>query len=125
MKAGDTFFLGKSAVDRHLWIIISDPVIDVDRVLFLSMTTHDITKEDVCLIGPGEHPFVKHPTCINYEDIREATLNDLVRLQGSGDIRMADPVSPELLIRIRDGISLSLDVDFKYIQYMIDRGLIS
>jgi hypothetical protein len=77
------------------------------------------------LIDPGEHPFVTHKTCINYEDIREAALGDLIRLRDSGTIRMSQPVSPELLTRIREGISLSLDVDFKYIQYMLDQGLIS
>src|SRR5262245_26999721 len=56
MKAGDTFFLTGGAADRHLRVIISDPAIDSERVLFVSMTSYDVTKEDVCLIHPGGAP---------------------------------------------------------------------
>ena len=40
MKAGDTFFLAGGAADRHLRVIISDPAIDPERVLFVSMTSY-------------------------------------------------------------------------------------
>jgi hypothetical protein len=60
MKAGDTFFLAGGAADRHLRVVISEPAIDPERVLFVSMTSYDITKEDVCLLDVGDHPFVKH-----------------------------------------------------------------
>jgi hypothetical protein len=66
MDAGDTFFLHGAAADGHLWVIISDPTNHPDRVLFVSMTSHDVTKEEVCIINNGEHQFVKHKTCISY-----------------------------------------------------------
>ena len=59
MRAGDTFFLKKEASDKHLWVVISDPESHPEVVLFATMTSYDITKEDVCLIVPGEHPFIK------------------------------------------------------------------
>ena len=84
MNAGDTFFLGDKAADRHLWVIISDPTIDPDRVLFVSMTSFDVTKEDVCLVEPGEHPFVSHKTCIAYWNARDASLDVLAQLRKAG-----------------------------------------
>src|SRR5690242_17903142 len=107
MKAGDTFFLAGGAADRHLRVIISDPGIDPERVLFVSMTSYDITKEDVCLLEVGDHPFVKHRTCIAYGDAKEAPLEALIQLRDAGHLRPSEPVSPELLERIRRGISLS------------------
>ena len=80
MRAGDTFFLKKVAADKHLWVIISDPESYLDQVLFVSMTSYDITKEDVCLINQGEHPFVRHKTCIDYSDARHATSDQLEKL---------------------------------------------
>jgi hypothetical protein len=78
MRAGDAFFLKSVAADKHLWVIISDPESHPDQVLFVSMTTHDITKEDVCVINQGEHPFVTHKTCIDYSHARHATSANLI-----------------------------------------------
>ena len=123
MRAGDTFFL-EGVADRHLWVVLSEPVDDPDRVLFVSMTSLDVTKEDVCLIDAGEHPFVKHVTCIDYSHLREAPSEALERLRVAGRLLPSAPVSADLLARIRRGMSHSKDIQFKYVQYMLDRNLI-
>jgi hypothetical protein len=123
VQAGDTFVL-VGAADRHLWVILSDPGLDPDRVLFVSLTSHDVTKEDVCLIAAGEHPFVQHQTCVFYEDIREAPLAVLDRLRDSGRLQPREPVSADLLDRIRRGVSLSRDIKLKYIEFLLDQGVI-
>jgi hypothetical protein len=123
MREGDAFFF-VDVPDRHLWIIISNPEIDADRVLFLSLTSLDVTKENVCVILPGEHPFITHQTCVYYRDIKEASLITLLRLRDAGRLRLTDPVSAELLRRIREGISLSKEVKFKYIEFLIGQGVI-
>jgi hypothetical protein len=124
MKAGDTFFLAGGAADRHLRVVISDPSIDAERVLFVSMTSYDITKEDVCLLDVGDHPFVQHKTCIAYADAREAPLDALLKLRDAGHLRPSEPVSMELLARIRRGVSLSRWVKLKYLELMLDQGLL-
>ena len=110
MRAGDTFFLWREAADEHLWVIISDPAVDPGRVLFVSMTSYDVSKENACLIAAGEHPFVTNRTCIAYDKAREASLDDLGMLRDAGMLRARAPVSPELLGRIRKGVSLSVDI---------------
>jgi hypothetical protein len=45
MNAGDTFFLKKDAADRHLRVIISDPVRFPDQTVFVTMTSFDMTRE--------------------------------------------------------------------------------
>src|SRR5262249_45097975 len=124
MKAGDTFFLAGAAADRHLRVIISDPEIDPNRVLFVTMTSFDVTKEDVCLLDIGDHPFVQHKTCIAYADAREASLEALVKLRDVGHLRTAEPVSSEVLERIRRGVSLSRWVKLKYLELMLDQRLL-
>jgi hypothetical protein len=103
MRAGDTFFLKKEAADKHLWVVISDPESHPEVVLFASMTSYDVTKEDVCLIVPGEHPFVKNKTCIDYSHARHATAAQLDTLVASKQILPSTPVSQALLERIRMG----------------------
>lgn len=124
MRAGDAFFLKKVAADKHLWVIISDPEAHPDQVLFVSMTSYDLTKEDVCLIDQGEHPFVKHKTCIDYSDARHATSAQLDTLLTAEQILRATSVSDDLLERIRIGASLSEDLPQRYKKLLRSQGLI-
>ncbi len=41
MNAGDTFRIPQpgTSLDSHLWVVISDPVVDPDRVLIVNFTT--------------------------------------------------------------------------------------
>jgi hypothetical protein len=124
VKAGDTFALKDKAVDSHIWIVISDPEADAERVLFVSMTSHDITKENVCLLDVGDHPFIKHKTCIAYEFAKVAPLKTLVELRTQGLLVMSQPISVELLDRIRQGVSLSRRINVEYVDLMINQKLL-
>ncbi len=124
MKAGDTFTLKDKAVDSHLWVIVSEPAIDAERVLFVSMTSYDVTKEKVCLLDVGDHPFIKHRTCIAYDFAKVAPLKVLLALRDQGLLSMVQPVSEELLERIRLGISLSRRINVEYVVLMIDQALL-
>ena len=84
MKAGDTFTLKDKSVDSHLWVIVSDPAVDEERMLFVSMTSYDVTKEKVCLLDVGDHPFIKHKTCIAYDFAKVAPLKALIAPPRSG-----------------------------------------
>jgi len=53
VKAGDTFYIRDRSVDTHLWVVISDPEKDAERVVIVSMTTYENYKEDVCLLDQG------------------------------------------------------------------------
>jgi hypothetical protein len=41
MNAGDTFRIPQpgTSLDSHLWVVISDPVVDAERVLIVNFTT--------------------------------------------------------------------------------------
>jgi hypothetical protein len=124
MRAGDTFFLKKEASDKHLWVVVSEPESDVQAVLFVSMTSYDITKEDVCLIAPGEHPFVKNKTCIDYSHARHASSAQLDVLVATKQILPSTPISDDLLERIRMGASASEDLSQRYKTLLRSQGLI-
>jgi hypothetical protein len=124
MEAGETFYLPDKSADGHLWIVISDPGKNPDRVLLVSMTSYDVSKEDVCLVDAGEHPKVKHKTCISYKPARQTSLENLDRLRDSGYLNMQEPVSPELLQRIRRGVSLSRRIDLEHIELMEEQDLL-
>jgi hypothetical protein len=118
MRAGDAFYLPDRSADGHLWVVISDPEKNPSRVLFVSMTSYDVDKE------AGEHPRVRHKTCINYKLTRHSTLEILDRLADTGYLQMQPPVSEEILQRIRRGLSLSRRIDFEYVELMCEQNLL-
>ena len=95
----EVFRFDDKAVDGHLWVIISDPVVDEGRVLFVSMTSYDITKERVCILDLADHPFIKHKTCIAYEFAKVAPLQTLAMLRDQGHLAMNQPVAIQILER--------------------------
>jgi hypothetical protein len=124
VNSGATFFLTDRAVDIHLWVVISDPEKDPNRVMLVSVTSHEPHKESVCLLDVGDHPAVSHPSCIAYNEARMTTLETLARLQDAGHLRLQAPVSEELLARIRKGVSRSTRIKYKYIEILLDQGVI-
>ena len=85
MNPGDTFTLADRSVDSHLWIVVSDPAIDPERVLFVSMTSYDITKEKVCLLDVGDSPFHQASDLHRLRFRQAGSADDPDRAARSGD----------------------------------------
>lgn len=68
MNGGDTFRIPQpgTSLDSHLWIVISDPAVDDERILIVNFTTLRPDSDQACILVAGEHPFVQHQTCVNY-----------------------------------------------------------
>ncbi|MFI5460885.1 MAG: hypothetical protein ACHRXM_36200 [Isosphaerales bacterium] len=124
MKAGDTFYIRDRSVDAHLWVVISDPEKDAERVVIVSMTTYENYKEDACLLDVGDHPRISHKTCIAYNEARMTALEKLIALRDGGQLSMQALLSPEVLARIRNGVSKSTKINYKYIEFLLDQGVI-
>jgi hypothetical protein len=51
VNVGNTFIDGKY---NHLWLIISDPAADSERIVIVNFTKHTTEKEEDCVINPGQ-----------------------------------------------------------------------
>ena len=120
MEAGDTFRYGRGA---HLWVVVSDPRIDPVRVVIINMTT-DRGLDRSCILSSGDHPFVEHPTCMRYDMARIVADADLERHVSSNAIRLQEPVSKDVLERIRQGAAATEQIPFGCKQVLIEQGLI-
>jgi hypothetical protein len=123
LKAGDAFQL-VGVADKHLWIVISDPAADPSRVLFVNFTTYGPLEDQTVILGPTDHSFIQHKTCVAYSRCREANGADLEKLRQSGRLQLYDPVSPELLQRLRQGAADSPRAKIGHVQLLRDQGLI-
>jgi hypothetical protein len=106
MQAGTTLHVPDpgASYDSHLWIIISDPGQDAEKVLIVNMTSWKPQKDQACILDVGDHPYIQHRTCINYREAKVVTLEQLHQLQDSGKIKILDPLSPALLKKIRAAV---------------------
>jgi len=60
--------------------------------------------DPTCLIRPGEHPFVKRETWVNYAWCRIEPLQKLKNGINAGLFRLHEPVDQSLLARICQGL---------------------
>lgn len=91
----------------HLWVILSE-VVD-GQVVVTNLTTHGKAScgTHCVVIAVGEHSYLRRDSCVYY---RGATFNPVEPLrwaQANGTLRQADPVSTEVLNRIRAGVQAS------------------
>jgi hypothetical protein len=105
VNAGDTFIPPKPY--DHLYMVISDPAMDRDRVVLVNFTSYEPEEEDCCLANPSEHVFLTKKSCVRYKDARIATVDSLTKLVQTGQLRSHQPLSADLLARVRQGAALS------------------
>jgi len=125
MRAGDTFRFADRALEKHLWIVISDPMLDVaDPVVVVRLTTYREGRDCTCVLQPGDHPFITHATVVDYEwalDIPNAGLEGFV---GDGRAFLREPVGSEVLGRIRQGAAESEFMPEGCKEILVRQGLI-
>ena len=105
MNPGDTFF----GLDQrgHLWIVLTSETPD-GEVAVANLTTHDPDRRRVCddecvIIRPGEHPYPSRDSCVFYRDAFLTSLEILRSGVRNRTYSRSDPLTPELLQRVRQG----------------------
>jgi len=125
MRAGDTFRFADRALEKHLWVVISDPLMDVtDSVVIVRFTTQRDGRDCTCVLQPGDHPLISHATVVDYDwalDIPNAALEGFA---SDGQAFLQEPVSPEVLGRIRQGAAESDFMPEGCKEILIKQGLI-
>lgn len=88
---------------NHLWVVVSEPVIDPQRVIVVSMSRVQPGCDMACLLQQGEHSFIREPTYMAYYLARTPSLTTLRELHKKGECIPHEDVSPEVLAQIIQG----------------------
>lgn len=109
MKAGDTLLVAEpgASYDSHLWMVLSDPEFDPERVLIANLTSWRADKDQACVLGPDDHPYIKHRSCVNYAGAKVVSAANIERLLEAGKVASHTPLDAELLARIRRAVPAS------------------
>ena len=126
MKAGDTFIIEQpgTSLDSHLWMVISDPNVDPHEVVLLNFTTWRADKDQACIVEVGDHAFIRHRTCVNYGGAKVVSAAAIQSLVTNGRIAPRQPLSTDLLERIRNGAAESRSMPMGVAAILARQGLI-
>ena len=124
MEAGDTFLLRDRKLSDHLWVVLSDPMIDVATpVVIVSLTSYRGGDDSTCVIEPGEHPFIRWRTRVLYQDAMAASNNGLHAKANRGELIMQARMKADVLGRIRRAVMKSKYVARECKKILGDQGL--
>jgi len=125
MQAGWTFLIPQpgTSLDSHLWIILSDPQADPEKILVVNLTSWRQDKDQACVLEVGDHPFVRHKSCVSYRGAKVVCVARLTQLQEAG-FQLQEPVSAELLNRMRESALASVFMAEEHADILIDQKLV-
>ena len=108
LSCGDTFYAGETEDDEpHLNVIITSP--EAGEVITVPVTTKRQHSETLVQLAAGDHPFIKWQSVVSYFYAKIRTVDEIEAAIGCGKATKREPVTPELLKRIRMGLR---DSDF-------------
>jgi len=125
MDIGDTLLIPEpgTSLDSHLWVVISDPIADPFRIVLVNFTKHRPDKDQACILEVGDHPFIRQTTCVEYRRAKIVSQEELDALIELPQVQIREPLLPEVLQRIFDGVPnsrMKLDVA----QILEEQGLV-
>jgi hypothetical protein len=116
IRLGDTFRYTQKR-EEHLWMVISDPQLD-QSVLIANLTTYKPYKDGSCRLNRGEHPFIKHETCVNYAFAQAPDGAHLIDLYVRDKIELLEPLSVQTLAKVQYGALVSPHIPDKYRRFL-------
>lgn len=95
---GDAFLLAKPGqAVRHLWVIVTQPEGTRLRAVMVNLTTQRPHSDTTVVLAPGDHPFIRHATVVNYSDARFVEVGRLEAAWESGLFKFERRCDPDVL----------------------------
>jgi hypothetical protein len=125
VDAGDSFLIPQpgASLDSHLWMVLSDPAREPQRIVIVNLTSWRADKDQACVLEVGDHPFVQHRTCVNFPMAKIVSRDQLQKLFDVGKLQSHAKVPPELLQRIRQSVPESR-MPLEHADILVAQGLI-
>ena len=87
------FFVLNEVEDKREWSVVLAPVSSMRE-----------KGDSTCILKPGDHPFIKHKSFVEYGQCRTDSLTHLEQQVKSGNWERKDDASQRLIERIIDGL---------------------
>jgi hypothetical protein len=111
LKVSDTFLMGDTggAANRagaHLMICMGIDGRKNTAIIVPVVSRHDLS-DTSCTLGVGDHPFIKHDSCVAYDFARLVSLSEINEKIDKNLIRLGEAVSDDVLKRVQVGFVMS------------------
>ena len=109
-KPGECLLIDSGPVGKHLFVIVLEKkVANQHQVISVPVcTARKLSFDNACIIQPGEHPFVKNESFVEYRNAREDCADDLVKRVQQQLFTLQGQVTPDLLNKIKNGLAKSI-----------------
>lgn len=88
---------------HHLCIVLNDPQDENGRqVVYVPIITARRKYDSTCVLDVGDHPFIKHKSCVHYAAMGQRSETHLLKI---GKINA--PLKPSVVQRVIAGVVLS------------------
>ena len=129
MNIGDAFLLTTKGINDHPQVVISDPGQNSEELVVVSLTSYNTIsnesrKDGSCILQPGDHPWIKHTTCVSYRDGRIVSEGRLDAMLAARQIELLEPVTDPILTRIIEGAENTEELPNKCKALLEDQRLI-
>ncbi len=112
VNLGLTFEWRDSSGKEHLYVVISKP--ENHAVLVVNITTQNRFSDTSCILQPGDHPFIRHESCIAWGRAGLWQCGCVIsELDNNNAVRRADMPHPAMQ-KIWDGAELSKNLADKH-----------
>ena len=103
--AGSSLLLSEPPLYKpHLWFVLTDPEEKLDRVVGVMLRTVTKNTDETVILGPGDHPFIKHASSVHYSTAKWFSVEALTKAMQKGRCHLRETMTPELLVRVREGL---------------------
>lgn len=106
LHAGATILLPgthQNPDNYHICVVLSDPENAEGRqVLYVPIITARRKCDETCILEVGDHPFIKHTSCVHYAMMNQRSEFHLLKV---GKLR--EPLQSDVLSRVLDGVMRS------------------
>ena len=125
-EKGSTFWTRAHHLDKeHLSVLVAGPAGKAGQFLMVNFTTLRAKMRNpdrTYVAGAGDHPEIKQESFVIYQRAELIFEKDLERRQNSDLLRLADPVSPNMLNDILNGVRKSPHTKSFAIEFLDEHG---
>ena len=98
---------GGPKIKAHLWIVVTEPNLETQECVIVSVTTLKGSQDQTITLQPGDHRFIDRPSVVMFSDARLANAQSLQDDIEGGSARRHSPCSHDLISLVKDGVLAS------------------
>jgi hypothetical protein len=100
----------------HLYVVLTNEC-DANKHLIVPVCTKRYGSDNTCLLGAGDHDFIKHESFVSYDRAEEISSIKIIEMVKNGDITYRGLLDEKVFALVAIGVEKSMRVKPKIKSY--------